>query len=93
MKAHWALKSQTNRHSRYIKTAIKIVNIASADSKLQQESRHDNNAADITQYLDQISVVLRAGIEYEQQEYQALLVGSQFDQDTTRFFRLMSCAF
>ena len=51
------------------------------DSNLQQ--------SDITHYFEQLSVILQAAIAYNQQEYQAIVVGSTFDQETTKYFRVM----
>ena len=69
------------RNARYLETALKLIQVASSDSKLSD--------IDFNQYLIQLEVVLRAGIDFNQQEYQALLVGSQFDPTTTKFFRVM----
>ena len=69
------------RNARYLETALKLLHVASSDSKLSE--------IDFNQYLAQLEIVLRAGIEFNQQEYQALLVGSQFDPTTTKFFRVM----
>lgn len=68
------------KNSRYLETGLKLLQLAQADESVNAES---------AQYLSQLGIVLQAAIAFNQQEYQALLVGSQFDPDTTRLFRVM----
>lgn len=68
------------RNARYIETGLRLLQVAFADTSLQHDS---------TQYLEQLGVILQAAISYNQQEYQALVVGSTFDQETTKYFRVM----
>lgn len=69
------------KNSRHIETGPKLLQVAQTDSNLQQ--------SDITHYFEQLSVILQAAIAYNQQEYQAIVVGSTFDQETTKYFRVM----
>jgi len=69
------------KNSRYLETGLKLLQVAKDDEKVHQ--------SEVAQYLAQIEVILQASLEYNQQEYQAILVGGQFDQDTTKFFRVM----
>lgn len=77
------------KNARYLETILKIAQVASLDPKVNAAQGEAEGTTDFVKYMQQITIVLRAGLEYNQQEYQALLVGSQFDQDTTRFFRIM----
>ena len=69
------------KNSRYIETGPKLLHVTQADSSLQQ--------SDITHYFEQLSVNLQAAISYNQQEYQAIVVGLTFDQETTKYCREM----
>ena len=67
-------------NSRYIETALKLILVAGQDPELSGTGHH---------YLSQLDIVLRAAILFNQQEYQAVLVNGQFDDDTTRMFRMI----
>ena len=74
--------SVLQKNSRYLETGLKLLQVAQADPNCQQ-------GGDIAQYLDQLHIILQAAISYNQQEYQAIVVGSTFDQETTKYFRVM----
>jgi hypothetical protein len=67
--------------SRYLETGLKLCQLALADQ--------ENQANDACKYIEQIYLVLQAGIQANQQEYQSLMVQGQFDDDTARVFRIL----
>ena len=68
--------------SRCIETGLKLCQLALTDTELNQES-------DAYKYIEQIFIVLQAGIQQNQQEFQSLLVQGQFSEDTARVFRIL----
>ena len=73
-RAEQPLYNVVSKCGRYIETAIKWVGIQEP-GKVSQED------------LVTLHNILLANLRYLQSEYQALLVQSQFDKDTSRFFR------
>ena len=74
--------SVIQKNSRYLETGLKLLQVAQTDPNCQQGD-------DVAQYLDQLHIILQAAVLYNQQEYQAIVVGSTFDQETTKYFRVM----
>lgn len=70
------------RTSRVLETALKLCQLASTDPDLHQDS-------EVYKYFEQIYIVLQAGIQQNQQEFQSLLVQGQFNEDTARVFRIL----
>ena len=68
--------------SRCIETALKLCQLALTDTELNQES-------DAYKYIEQIYIVLQAGIQQNQQEFQSVLVQGQFSEDIARVFRIL----
>ena len=68
--------------SRCIETALKLCQLALTDTELKQES-------DAYKYIEQIYIVLQAGIQQNQQEFQSVLVQGQFSEDTARVFCIL----
>lgn len=69
------------KSSRYVETALKLIKLCYKDI--------DEKGAVGTQLIDQVATVLKANIDHNQKEYQAVLVASQFDQDTAKVFRTL----
>ena len=68
--------------SRCIEIALKFCQLALTDTELNRES-------DVYKYIEQIHIVLQAGIQKNQQKFQSLLVQGQFSEDTARVFRIL----
>ena len=69
------------KSSRYVETALKLMKLCYKDI--------DEKGSVGTQLIDQIATVLKANIDHNHKEYQAVLVASQFDQDTAKVFRTL----
>ena len=67
------------KSSRYVETELKILQLAYAE--------YDKSHSVDPGYLDQLAVVAKAHLDYNQREYEAVLVASQFDEDTSKLFR------
>ena len=70
------------KNSRYLETGLTLLQVAQADPNRQQ-------GGDIAQCLNQLHISLQAAVSYNQKEYQAIVVGSIFDQETTKYFHFM----
>jgi len=70
-----------SKSSRYVETALKVIKLCYKDI----EEKGSVGA----QYIDQIATVLKAQIDHNQKEYQAVLVAAQFDPDTAKVFRTL----
>jgi hypothetical protein len=69
------------KSSRYVETALKIVKLCYKDL--------DEKGTIGTEYVDQIATILKAHIDHNQKEYQAVLVAAQFDAETAKVFRTL----
>ena len=70
------------RTSRVLETALKLCHLASSDPDIHHDS-------ETYKYLEQIYIVLQAGIQQNQQEFQSLIVQGQFSEDTAKVFRIL----
>lgn len=67
------------KSSRYVETGLKLIQLAYDDL--------DKSGTVNPAFLDHATVVLKAHLDYNQREYEAVLVASQFDEDTSKLFR------
>ncbi len=80
-----AVYFQLTKSARYIETALKLIKLLYCEL-----DNANGGPVDTTYpYIDQLTTVLKAHMESNQKEYQAVLVASQFDAETAKVFRTL----